>query len=94
LNSSFREKYGVDTAGGRWTQISIGKIALNQGDVLEVFLWRRIPTPVPPRVQESDYQLGVVVEWRGEQFAFDQSEAEKLANELPDLLRIAARFRA
>jgi hypothetical protein len=91
------EEHGTDEAGGRWTQIDIGAITLDSGtedggweDVVEVFLWRRIPTPVPPKMNESGYGFHIVIEYQGEQLAFSADDAERLAEELPTLLRTAA----
>jgi hypothetical protein len=89
------EYRGIDEAQGRWTQVDVGEVVLDHdedgsSDVLKVVLWRRIPTPVPPRMVEADYQLRVVLEYEGEQLAFSADGAERLAADLPGLLRAAA----
>jgi hypothetical protein len=89
------ERHGTDEAQGRWTQVDIGEVALGhdvdgRADGLKVFLWRRIPTPVPPRMTEADYRLGVVLEYQSEQLGFSADDAERLADELPALLKAAA----
>jgi hypothetical protein len=89
------EYQGVDEAQGRWTQVDVGEVVLHHdedgsSDGLKVFLWRRIPTPVPPRMVEADYQLRVVLEYQDGQLAFSADQAERVAEELPGLLRAAA----
>jgi hypothetical protein len=91
------EEHGTDEAGGRWTQIDIGTIILDSGtedggwqDEVEIFLWRRIPQPIPPRAAKSDYKFCTVINYQGEQLAFDVDGTEKLAEALALLLRTAA----
>jgi hypothetical protein len=88
------EQHGIDAAGGLWTQVFVGEVVLDSDapweDGLRVFLWRRIPSPVPPRMTEADYTLQVVVEYQGEQFTFGPDQADRVAAQLPILLQAAA----